>query len=211
MKKRRFSKQKKSNYGYIIKNNQKTIILIILFIIGISLGSFLVKNANAESLIKIKELTESYINLRNSQSILKNFSSLLLTDTIFILFSIVFGLCLLGKPIIWILPVIRGIGIGLISGYIYNIYSVKGLAFCSLFLFLNNTISVLALIISCKESLLTVNELQSYVSGNKEMKASNFYKMYFLRNAILYAVVLFSDALGSVLVCFPNTNTNLLS
>lgn len=204
IKKHRFVKRSRSKKGRFIKNNQKTVILFFIFIIGVFSGAFSVKNADAQLLVKIKELTESYIALRSSGSILDNFISAAVTDLIFVSISLIFGLCLLGAPVLWALPAFRGLGLGVLLGYIYSNYSVNGLAYAIVSICIPSALSASVLIISCKEGILSVKDLQSAFSEQKELNVKQYYKLYFLRNIILYTIMLFAAAIGSVLVLLPS-------
>ena len=206
IKRRKFAKRSKAKTGQFIKSNQKTVILIFIFIIGVFCGAFSVKNADTQTLVKIKELTENYIALKSRDSILQNFISASVSDLFFIGVSAIFGLCLVGKPVLWTLPAVRGLGIGIVLGYIYSNYSVNGLIYAIAAICIPTSISACALIISCKESLLTVKDLQLAFSNQKEFNVKQYYKFYFLRNIILYFVMLFSSALGSIITLIPSVN-----
>lgn len=206
IKKHRFVKRNRRKNGKFIKNNQKTVILVFIFIIGVFSGAFSVKNADAQLLVKIKELTESYIALKSSGSILNNFISATITDFIFISISSVFGLCLLGAPVLWALPAFRGLGLGVLLGYIYSSYGVNGLAYSIVSICIPTAFSACAMIVSCKEGILSVRDLQSAFSEQKEFNAKQYYKLYFLRNIILFAIMLFAAAVGSVLSMIPSVS-----
>lgn len=204
IKRRRFFKKKKVKTGQLIKSNQKTVFLIFIFIIGVFSGAFAVKNADAQLMIKIKELTENYLELKSSGSILKIFISAAVTDFFFIAISSIFGMSLIGAPVLWLLPAVRGLGIGVILGYIYSNYNISGLIYGIITICIPTALSACALIISCKESLLTVKDLQQSFSRNKEFNSKQYYKLFFLRNIILYMIMLFAAAIGSVVVLIPS-------
>lgn len=206
IKRRKFVKRKRTKNSKFIKSNQKTVFLVFIFIIGVFSGAFSIKNADGQTLIKIKELTENYITLKSTDSVLQNFISASVTDLIFISISAVFGLCLIGAPVLWALPAVRGLGIGIILGYIYSNYSVNGLLYAIAAICIPTSVSACALIISCKESILTVKDLQLAFSNQKEFNVKQYYKFYFLRNVLLYLAMLFSAALGSVIVLLPSVS-----
>ncbi len=195
----------------VLISNQRTVILTALFICGLLLGSVSVKNADANILEKIKELTENFILQKNSQSILQNFAASAGTDTIFILLSVMFGLCIIGEPILWLLPLIRGLGIGLSSGYIYKTYNLQGVMYCLAIIFIPTMLSVAATIISCKESIITSREIFNTLKENKPLNKPDYFKLFIIRNLILYGLMLFSSGLGSALTYFFAPNIILLS
>ncbi len=206
IKRRKFAKRSKVKTGKFIKSNQKTVFLVFIFIIGLFSGAFSIKNADAQTLVKIKEISENYLLMKNTDSVMQNFISSAVTDLVFIGVSAVFGLCLAGAPLLWALPAVRGLGIGIILGYIYSTYSVDGLLYAIAAICIPASFSVCALIISCKESILTVKDIQLAFANQKEINTKQYYKLYILRNIILYIVMLFSAALGSVVVLLPNVS-----
>lgn len=186
----------------VLINNQRTVILTALFMCGLLLGSVSVKNADTEILEKIKELTESFILQKSSQSILQNFAASAGTDTLFILLSVMFGLCIIGEPVLWLLPLVRGLGIGLSSGYIYKTYNLQGVMYCLAIIFIPAMLSVAATIISCKESIITSKEIFNTLKENKPLNKPDYFKLFIIRNLILYGLMLFSSGLGSALTYF---------
>lgn len=56
-----------------------------------------------------------------------NFINSLAVNAAFMLAVFVFGLCAVGLPLICVLPVIRGVGIGMLSGYLYSNFALRGL------------------------------------------------------------------------------------
>ena len=204
IKRRRFFKKKKIKTAELIKSNQKTVFLVFIFIIGVFSGAFAVKNADTQLMIKIKELTENYLELKSSGSIMKIFVSSAVTDLFFITISSVFGLSLIGSSILWFLPAVRGLGIGVVLGYIYSNYSISGLLYGIVTICIPTALSACALIISCKESLLTVKDIQQSFSSNKEFNPKQYYKLFFLRSIILYMIMLFAAAIGSVVILIPS-------
>lgn len=204
--KKRYLKRNKAKTGEFIKSNQKTVFLILIFIIGVFFGAYSVKSSDSNIFISIKELAENYIKLKSNNSVLMNFVNSITTDSLFLIISVVFGLCLIGSPILWALPAIRGIGIGVILGYIYINYAVKGIFYSLVAICIPSAISVCALIISCKEGLLTLSDINETLENQKGFSKKQFYKMYFLRNIILFAVMMFSAAVGSIMTLIPSVN-----
>lgn len=211
MKRKRIKTRAASRNKKFIKNNQRIIILTAMFVIGSFLGAMSVKNADAELLEKIKNITDNYIIIKSSQSILQSFLSALITDSVFLGLSAIFGLCIIGEPVLWLIPLIRGLGTGLASGYIYKTFSTAGVLYCVAIVYIPTVISVYANILSCKESLITSRELLYSVKENKPISNTDYLKMFFIRNAVLYGLMIFACALGSVLNFFFASKFNLFS
>ncbi len=195
-----YSNKSKLIKNNILKNNQKLIILTFLFIIGLLLGASCVKNSNEFMLDRIKELIDAFFLKKTNQSILKNFSSFFLSDMLFIIISAACGLCIIGEPAIWALPFIRGLGIGAITGYLYNNFNINGFMFSLLYIIIPSTISVSFLIICCKENILSQKELRQKLNNQSTESGNQYLKLFAVRNLIISAFTSISALAGSLLI-----------
>ena len=195
-----------------LKSNQTITILCILLLTGMFLGAVCVKHADEAMLEKIKLLTGTYISSGASRSILDNFLSYISADTVFIIISVFFGLCVIGEPILWTLPMIRGLGLGLITGFVYKTYSVQGVLYSTVLIVIPAVISSLAMAVSCKESILSSREIKSALKEDgKQFNYSEFLKLFAVRNLILYAFVILSGLVGCLLTYFFSEKISLVS
>ncbi len=195
-----------------LKSNQTLTLLCILLLTGMFLGAVCVKHADEAMLEKIKLLTGTYISSEVSRSILDNFLSYILADTVFIILSVFFGLCVIGEPILWILPLIRGLGLGLITGFVYKTYSVQGVLYSTVLIVIPAVISSLAMAVSCKESILSSREIKSALKEDgKQFNYGEFLKLFAVRNLILYAFVVLSGLIGCLLTYFLSGKISLVS
>lgn len=208
MQKRKRLKPKKRNLRHLM-NSQRIILLICFYVVGSLIGAIAIKNTNGEFLLRIKELTENFIIEKNTQSILQNFLASLLTDSVFIAIIMIFGLCLIGEPIIWLIPLIRGMGMGFVSGYFFRTYSLNGMLYCLIIIFIPATISVASTIFACKESIITSKELYNSVKKSTAITIENYFRLYFLRFLILYSLMVFSAILAAVLTYLFSGKINL--
>ncbi len=195
-----------------LKSNQTLTLLCILLLTGVFLGAVCVKHADEAMLEKIKLLTGTYISSEVSRSILDNFLSYILADTVFIILSVFFGLCVIGEPILWILPLIRGLGLGLITGFVYKTYNVQGVLYSTVLIVIPAVISSLAMAVSCKESILSSREIKSALKEDgKQFNYGEFLKLFAVRNLILYAFVILSGLIGCLLTYFLSGKISLVS
>lgn len=196
----------------ILKSNQTLTLLCTLLLTGMFLGAVCVKHADEAMLEKIKLLTGTYINSGVSRSILDNFLSYISADTVFIILSVFFGLCIIGEPILWTLPMIRGLGLGLITGFVYKTYSVQGVLYSTVLIVVPAVISSLAMAVSCKESILSSREIKSALKEDgKQFNYREFLKLFAVRNLILYAFVVLAGLVGCLLTYFLSGKISLVS
>lgn len=182
-----------------IINNERIIILTFLYLAGVLLGSFIIKNADEGLLATVKELTESYINNKSFQSVLSGFLSYFIPDAVLAVISAVFGLSLIGELVIWWVPLFRGIGLGIICSYLLSSYELGGLLYNIVIIIVPAVFSVCALLLCCKENLLTTAKIRRRLKEGKVSGEENEIKFYILRNVILMSIIILSAALGSIL------------
>lgn len=210
MKKKRFGIRGFS--GKILKSNQTLTLLCTLLLTGMFLGAVCVKHADETMLESIKSLTGTHISSGVNRSILDNFLSYITADTVFIILSVFFGLCVIGEPILWILPLIRGLGLGLITGFVYKTYSVQGVLYSTVLIVIPAVISSLAMAVSCKESILSSREIKSALKEDgKQFNYGEYLKLFAVRNLILYAFVVLSGLIGCLLTYFLSGKISLVS
>lgn len=184
----------------VMKNNQKLIILTVLFICGLFLGAIAVKNTNDTLAERLRMLIENFCLVRSQQSIFVNFLSMFGTECIFLVPAMIFGICVVGEPILWLLPLVKGMGIGIISAYLYSNHSLNGMLYFAVILLAPAVFSVAALLLGCKESILMTRDINRILFINGEHGGNTeFLKLYILRYIVLFASVLLSSGLGSFL------------
>lgn len=181
----------------VLHNNQKLIMLTSLFICGLLAGALTVKKTDTALGESLKVLVENYAAARIGQSVLHNFLSVFGSECVFLLLAMLFGVCVVGEPILWLLPFIKGLGIGVISGYLYQTFTLQGLTYFSAFVLPSSVIASAALLLGCKESILTVRDLSRVLFKGESHGSTELLKLYTLRYAVLFGSLLFSAALSA--------------
>lgn len=173
-------------------------LLIFIFLSGLAAGAFCVKKTDNYI---IKAVCESYMDYLfkkftlNSVSVFLN--TLLLTSTA-IIFSYFIGLCAIGIPFVMLIPAVSGALIGIISGFIYENYLLKGLGYCAILIFPAAAISVSAIIFSCKESLQMSKNMLMLLSRGR-VKHEQSFKKYNINFLVYTAIITFASAIESIL------------
>ncbi len=194
MKKKRFVIGKFNKKS--VERNPRLIMLCIMLILGVFLGALSVKNTDSVYMPKIREIAENYIYSDQTNSVAEVFFSYISADSVFVLISAVFGLSLFGDPFLWIIPTFRGLGLGVIIGYLYKTYSLEGMLYAVLTVAIPNVISSLLMIVSCKESLLSSKEIRNSLKENRQLDFYGFLKLFIVRNLILFAGIIICGIFG---------------
>ena len=121
-------------YNFTEKESQNTY-YDAAFCGGNDNGALSLKKADSYLSGAFSDMFSVYIRSKSSQSLGMNFINSLAVNAAFMLAVFVFGLCAVGLPLICILPIIRGVGIGMLSGYLYSNFALRGLGYCVLVIF----------------------------------------------------------------------------
>ena len=98
------------------------------------------------------------------------------------------------SSIAWLEPVFRGLGIGLISGYLYRTYNIDGMKFYGIVMLIPFVLSSSIMLAACHESILMCRDINRKIKDNTVIP-NKFIKLYLIR----YAVLLVSEILISII------------
>ncbi len=181
-----------------IEFNWLLFLLIGLFFVGLLLGSLSVKKGdNLISDYVIKFYT-SYLTDKSSFSLPMIFISSFFLSATSVIVSFFTGLCALGVPFVICVPFISGNIIGIISGYLYETYLLKGLGYCAIIIFPAAAITLVALILSCKESLIMSGNMLSVLATGR-IQQQNRFRSYCIKHLLYGAMCAFAALIEAVL------------
>lgn len=153
--------------------------VVLLLISGIIIGVLTAKNGS-ETIQKCTEtIFNSFFSLHSDQSISSGIITSVGVSLAFQLTAFACAFCAVGAPIIASIPLVRGLGIGLISGYLYSAYKLQGIGYCALIIFPGVIISFIALVYITTDSFkMSLNAFGLIFGksrpGNETEKAKNF-------------------------------------
>lgn len=192
-----------------LKKNRRILIMMLLFATGMIIGAVSLKRADsylADSYLSgaFSDMFSVYIRSKSSQSLGMNFINSLAVNAAFMLAVFVFGLCAVGLPLICILPIIRGVGIGMLSGYLYSNFALRGLGYCVLVIYPGLIPAIFALLLACSAGINSSYEMLLSLSSAKAQRGEGSIKIYcmrFLIICILIVLAAVTDAAASRLFC----------
>lgn len=139
--------------------NTRLIFMALSLVVGVLMGTLALKNGwfcdPSQQASSFSRFFSSRSGMTTFQIFLNSFASSL----VYLLISFSCGLFLFGKPVSYVLPFIRGIGIGTVCSSAYSVMGISGLAFCSLIVLPGNFISAAAFLFSCVNTCRFSGEL----------------------------------------------------
>lgn len=164
----------------VLFEHKRTLILSLLFSAGIIIGAFML---NKESLVT-DNICE-YIFEKTEQGISDIFINSLLTNGVFFVLEIFLSFSLIGYPLIIWIPFLKGLGLGVVIGYLYSGYGFSGFGYSVLTLLPGAVASTYALIISCNLSCVySENAFLKAIIGKGQFEKGE--TKYFLLKQLVY-------------------------
>ncbi|MDR1464203.1 MAG: stage II sporulation protein M [Oscillospiraceae bacterium] len=152
----------------LVQDNWQKLALLGLFGLGLFLGARLAGHAEGGWPEQILRLLDQQRQARAAQSFLPNALNYFASELLFLAAAYLCGLCAVGLPMVLSLPVIRGLGVGMLSGWLYQTYALSGLSYCILVLYPATVISMLIMLTYCKESMLMSGDMLLTVTGKQD-------------------------------------------
>lgn len=179
---------------------------MMLFVVGIFLGAFYLKNANDVLFQKLDFLFITNLNNRVKLSLFNVFCSSLASNFIFVFTAFLLAFSAWGYLALPFLCMFRGFGVGLSSAYLFTNYALTGIGFYILVLLPGTVLFLLAFIMMLKESLLaSVSMFRLYFTSKSDSLSSKYKKAFFVRNSIVLVFIAFSSFVDMILwVLFAN-------
>ena len=183
----------------LFRNNWQKLALVGLFALGLFLGARSVAGAPSGWQLRITELLRTQRLNRAQNSILGNAIGYLGGDLLFLIAAYLLGLCAGGLPLLLMLPVLRGLGIGVTSGWLYITYGPTGVGYSLLVLYPATVVSILIMLTGCKESMLMSSDMLLMLNGKLERVESSL-RLYTTRYFVLALTSILAAALDAA--CF---------
>ena len=183
--------------------NKSAITSAIMIVVGIIVGS-IIYLINKDDLVN--SLFDYFISFsmdfshKNKPEIL---SGIILSNIPYFIIMLVLGTSAVGTPGIFALTVVKSMGLGMLTTYIYDSFSLKGIEYCLLVTLPGKFILIFAMILATQNSFMTSDTIREsliskegrVVSLNKFLLRSIFILFLILLSALVdfIAIVSFSS------------------
>lgn len=183
--------QRKNHNGIVkfIRENKLISLLTLFLICGMVLGAASARFANDNMIENMDFLFASNFKVRASQSLFNTFAASLTSSFIFVICTFLMGLSVWGVVPIPIIPLFRGVGLGLTAGFLYSNYGFKGFAYHLIVLLPGILISAAAIILEAKEAIFFSLKLASTISPKSSPeKMWTKFRMYLLHTGYVFII-----------------------
>lgn len=185
--------------GKMSPNDSAVLFLLILFLLGVLIGTILYCSVDAESLYGLSRLSGSLIESRLGQTFLQTLVNSFSGAFILLLVCFILGFGAVFQPAEMLIPVFRGLGIGVSLSGMYSQFGLNGFGISLILIIPNGIISAIVLIIAVREAIRMSNSISNIVFSAKSGFEPLDYKLYFTKFVILSAILAVSSLADSLL------------
>lgn len=139
--------------AHYTQKNYGLLALGVLFLTGVLLGTLLLRTVNDETLELLLRIVGGFVSNRREQSLLQNFLSGAASSLAFLSVLLVCGFCAVSQPLVVLLPLFRGLGVGISMASLYAAYGTGAIGFVTLLMLPGTLLSTIAILLCCRESL----------------------------------------------------------
>lgn len=109
----------------------------------------------------------------------------------YIIVPVFCGMSIVGFPFLYFVPFIKGIGLGAVSGYIYSVDGIKGVAESLLCIIPSGVILIFGIMLACNESFLMSRDIGEIIINKKENEEISM-KLFILRYSVILLILAIS-------------------
>lgn len=172
-----------------LKKQGPLLMLAAVFIAGMIIGALYAKNANLDLLEGLDAIFSSSYHIRISQPAYTTFIASLSSTFLFVLAAFLMGLSVWGPAVVPFLPLIRGLGLGVSTGYLYANFGFQGVLFHLVVMLPGMFLSTIAILVACRESIqFSLRLSRSGFFDKRSEPLKNSFRLYLRRNGVVLIV-----------------------
>lgn len=149
--------------AHYTKKNYPVVLLGVLFVVGVILGTLLLRGAGQETVDLLYRLVGGFMESRQGNGLYENFLSAAGSSLLFMGILFICGFCAVAQPVIVLAPLIRGMGFGFSTGSLFARYGTSAIGFVGVLVLPGALISTVAILLCCRQSLRLSNTFLSSV------------------------------------------------
>lgn len=168
----------------------KPVLFLILFLCGIIIGVTILKKSDETTCNIIFTLIKRSLFTLKDCSLIKVFSGVFINLFLILFCVFIFGLCCLGAPFIWSIPVFWGLFSGIVVSAFYLLFGFRGIGYFALINLPCYAITAATLIRGCCIGTEMCNEIfLNLLSGECKDNNKNAIKTYSVNFLVLLIIL----------------------
>lgn len=188
----------KTDISKTIEENKHYITITAIYILGLLVGTIVYKNLDTASINELLEKTAAVTN----DSFIAVLTQKLITYLSIYLFTIVFGLSVIGYPFINIIPFLCGFEAAVKLSYYYTSYNVKGVGYSLLLNAPEISLYIVVIIFAVKKAGELSRKIfrSSFLQELEQTNPMSYYsKIFIIYTAAVLGVALINSSMEYLL------------
>ncbi len=177
--------------------------MCLLFLAGILIGSLCMKYFGAQFQAVLENLVKNTFENQKNSNFLQLFQFSFVSAFSYIVIVFLCGFSAIAVPVCFIVPFVKGLGVGAILGYLYANLGLSGIGLTAISLLPNIVLTSIVLIsaagVSCDFSLVIFKNL--FLTG-EQYKLKNYAKHYCFKFIVYTVFSVFCALLDALLAIF---------
>ncbi len=171
---------KKGKFSFDIRKNAMSLLLCLFLIVGVILGVICARNGDKSLIEKLDFLFVTNFENKKSMDAFSLFSASFSSGFLFLLTIFLLGISAWGFLFLPAVPLFKGFGFGLSTGYMYGAYGFSGVFYNLLIILPGAFLSALVIIVISKDSFRFSWDIMTSLRGIKP-DICNEFKLYTVR------------------------------
>ncbi|NLZ46722.1 MAG: hypothetical protein GX896_08530 [Clostridiales bacterium] len=178
--------------GHEFKNHNLFFVLLLvsLTLIGVLLGTIGFCTLPVENIIDLSFVKNNLIDSRESMSYMQIIFNSFVSGSVFLLVPFFLGFCSISQPLLFLIPVFKGLGLGIGLASMYYSMGLYGIPTAALTILPSGIFMVFTMVIGIRESFGLSKTLASVMLSDKTffgLKETT--KVYCVKYLVLEAIV----------------------
>ncbi|MDO4731464.1 MAG: hypothetical protein Q4B14_04995 [Clostridia bacterium] len=198
-----FNNSYHKNTKSFLKKEPLAIFFIFLFILGIILGAVLSQFLNDKLLNDLNFIFLNNFQFKSDCSFIQIFVDSLFISSLFVFICFILGMSMIGIFVLPLMCLFKGLGLGLVSGYLISLYSVQGFFFNLLIIVPGAFLSSLAFLVCAKYAqIFSFGIFSKGIPLKKTPKQLYTFKEYCKKCYKCFFIIGISSLIDASLNCF---------
>lgn len=183
-----------------IAKSRSWILLCGILLFGMAIGALLCRGSSPLSQDGVALLVDEFQTRRSDQSFWLTFASSF--EALFIIFLFLFlsGVSAAGIAAVPLVLLFRGAGLGLVMGYFYTSFGIRGFLYVVVMILPNAFLSSVAFIVLARESMrLSLRIFRFFRPGAAEGSVWSGFRVYCIRCGLMLILLCVSSLIDSVM------------
>lgn len=175
------------DFDDFLEKNKEYIFLLLIYVAGLLAGSLLFKSLD---LSKYSSYVSDFLTVKGD-SLLSVAVDRLSVYLIIYVFTILLGLCIIGFPIINLVPLLCGFEVAIKIAFYYNLYSLKGIGYSLLMIVPEASAFMVILfftIASSKELSKNIFDISLQKNTEKQLDLKDYLKSFLIYGAEIIVI-----------------------